>query len=76
MIKYRLCDILVLMDWKSLIADLAQLGMTQKEIGAAVGLSQPAVSDLARGRTPSPVWEVGEALRRLHAARCAAMSEV
>ena len=47
--------------------------MTQKEIGEAAGLSQPAVSDLVRGRTASPVWEVGEALRHLHAERCSAV---
>ena len=63
------------MDWKSLIADLAKLGLTQKQIAAAAGISQPAVSDLARGRTLSPVWEIGEKLRRLHAERCAMGAE-
>jgi predicted transcriptional regulator len=62
------------MDWKSLIADLAKSGLTQKDIGDAVGLSQPAVSDLARGRTASPVWEIGEALRRLHVERLPVVS--
>jgi len=63
------------MDWKSLIADLAKSGMTQKQIAAAAGISQPAVSALVRGRTLSPVWEIGEKLRRLHAERCPAASE-
>ena len=63
------------MDWKSLINALMRSGLTQKEIGVAVGLSQAAVSDLARGRTSSPVWEVGEALRRLHVERCQELSE-
>jgi len=64
------------MDWKALIADLVKSGLTQKQIGEAVGLSQPSVSDLARGRVASPTWEIGEALRRLHAGRCSAVREV
>lgn len=54
------------MDWKTLILDLRRAGVTQAEIGRAIGLSQPAVSDLARGRTTTMQWEAGEALIRLH----------
>ena len=57
------------MNWKSLIADLAQAGVTQKAIGQVIGLSQPAVSDLARGRSNRIEWAAGQhliALHRLH----------
>lgn len=57
------------MDWKSLISDLKGAGVTQQEIGAAVGLSQPAVSDLARGRTHEVSWGVGQKLIALHEER-------
>ena len=40
-------------------------GLTQKEIGDAVGLSQPAVSDLCRGLTKEVSWTVGEGLLSL-----------
>lgn len=58
------------MNWKQVLDDLAAAGMTQMEISKAVGLSQPAISDLARGRTARVEWSVGEALRRLHVTRC------
>jgi len=58
------------MDWKTLLLDLCAAGLTQAEIGLAIGLSQPAVSDLVRGRTATVSWEVGNALIALHAKRC------
>lgn len=54
------------MNWKSLIADLAKAGVSQKAIGEAIGLSQPAVSDLARGRTQRIEWAAGQKLFELH----------
>ncbi|MCK2097542.1 helix-turn-helix domain-containing protein [Thauera aromatica] len=54
------------MDWKSLILDLCRSGLTQAEIGQAIGLSQPAVSDLVRGRTNTMQWDAGDALIALH----------
>lgn len=58
------------MDWKSLIADLAKAGISQKTIGHAIGLSQPAVSDLARGRTTRIEWLAGQKLLALHHEHC------
>lgn len=55
------------MNWKTLIADLDIAGMTQKQIGAALGKSQIWVSDVARGRYMDLKWRDGEALRKLHA---------
>ena len=60
------------MDWKTLILDLCRSGMTQAEIGQAIGLSQPAISDVVRGRTTTVQWEVGNALIALHKTRCTA----
>ncbi|AMO36633.1 helix-turn-helix domain-containing protein [Thauera humireducens] len=57
----------ITLDPKARILDLCQAGMTQTEIGQAIGLSQPAVSDLVRGRTTTVQWEVGQALIALHA---------
>lgn len=54
------------MDWKKLIGDLVSTGVTQIEIGKAIGLSQPAISDLLRGRTSRVEWAVGESLIDLH----------
>lgn len=57
----------IILDPKARILDLCQAGLTQTEIGQAIGLSQPAVSDLVRGRTTTVQWEVGQALLALHA---------
>lgn len=45
-------------------------GVTQKEIGFEVGLSQATVSDLANGRIKDIRWTTGQRLLALHAARC------
>lgn len=58
------------MDWKTLISELAAAGVTQIEIGKEIGLSQPAISDLARGRTTRIEWQAGEKLIALHRERC------
>ena len=31
------------------LSELQKIGMTQKQIGAAIGVAQPTVSDMARG---------------------------
>lgn len=59
------------MNWKDLIIDLRRAGLTQAEIGQAIGVSQVAVSDLHRGRTTTVRWEVGDALIKLHGQRTA-----
>jgi len=58
------------MDWKTLISDLMEAGLTQAEIGKEVGLSQPAVSELVSKRTADVKWSVGEKLLTLHRDRC------
>lgn len=63
----------VSMDWKSLITELMGAGLSQREIGEHIGLSQSAVSDLVRGRHAHISWERGQQLIALHAARAHAL---
>lgn len=60
----------VRMDWKNIIEDLQESGMTQAEIGVAIGKSQAWVCALAKGQYSDVRWSDGEALRKLHDARC------
>lgn len=55
------------MDWKRLIAELSSRGWTQSEIAKRVNASQPAISDLASGRTRMPAYDIGAALIGFHA---------
>ena len=64
-----------IMNWAKLISDLQQAGMTQAEIAASVGCSQPHISDIANGRRGKQLtYVVGAALVRLHAERVASHS--
>lgn len=60
----------VRMDWKNIIEDLQESGMTQAEIGVAIGKSQAWVCALSKGQYSDVRWSDGEALRKLHDARC------
>ena len=60
------------MNWKTLIQELRQAGMTQMDIGAAIGKSQGWVSAVMAGVYGDLKWSDGEALRRLHAAKVGA----
>ncbi len=60
------------MDWKLLISSLMAAGVSQKEIGCEIGLSQAAVSDLYRGRTSRVEWSAGQRLIALHSKRSGA----
>jgi transcriptional regulator with XRE-family HTH domain len=55
------------MDWKKLIAELTEAGVTQEQIAQHCGVSQSSVSDLGRGATKSPRWEFASKLQALHA---------
>ena len=54
------------MNWTELLRDLSSTGLTQVEIAAAVGAHQSTISDLARGKTATPSFEIGDKLRDLH----------
>ena len=53
------------MNWKTLIAELQQRGMTQAEIGEACGTSQSTISSLIV-RGGEPAYSLGAKLRELH----------
>jgi transcriptional regulator with XRE-family HTH domain len=60
-----------IMDWKTVIADLQEAGLSQLQIARECEASQPTISELATGKTVNPSWKLGEALRKLHAERMA-----
>ncbi len=57
------------MNWRRLIAELLDSGMTQVGLAAECGVAQSTISDLFRGASKSTSWEVGQKLRDLHATR-------
>ena len=54
------------MNWPQLIQDLRTADMTQAQIAAFVGVNQSSISDLARGLTKKPSFEIGDKLQTLH----------
>ena len=55
------------MNWKKILCELSEMRVTQKEIAAACGVSQAAVSDLKVGDVAEPRHAFGAALIDLHA---------
>lgn len=53
------------MNWSTAISRLSEAGMTQSKIAEACGVSQSTISDLARGATKSPTYELGKALEKM-----------
>ena len=58
------------MDWKLVIEELERTGLTQNEIAAQAGCSQPYVSQLKSGKRKNPDYHVGTALESLHRIKC------
>lgn len=54
------------MDWKQLISDITQLGLSQADIATRTGIAASAISELATGKTKEPRWTTGQKLRALH----------
>jgi predicted XRE-type DNA-binding protein len=54
------------MNWPELLQDLRAADMTQMQIAAFAGCNQSSISDLARGLTKQPSFEIGEKLQTLH----------
>jgi len=50
------------MNAQTIIKKLLKSGMTQVQIAAAIGCSQPSVSDIATGKTSDPALSIGLAL--------------
>ena len=67
--KLRALPYIRRMDFKSMVLDLKELGMSQTEIGAAVGAKQATVSDWLTGRTKGKriSYQTAEALKKFHA---------
>lgn len=53
------------MDWKKLLIDLADAGVTQEQIAAYCGCQQSAISFVKRGKTADPRSSIGLGLMRL-----------
>lgn len=58
------------MDWTRLIADLTAAKLTQARAAELCGVAQSTISDLARGSSKSPSWELGQKLVALHRDCC------
>lgn len=58
------------MNWKKLLGELRAVGLTQQEIAEHCRVSQSTVSDIGRGQTKSPGFEIGAALLALHKKHC------
>jgi len=58
------------MDWKKLIKELCDAGMTQTSIAGELGINQATISNLVRGRNTHPAWDTGNALIKLHQDKC------
>jgi predicted transcriptional regulator len=55
------------MDWKTLIRDLVNSGMSQAAIAMNIGVTQPTISGIVKGSQKDVRWSIGERLRALHA---------
>lgn len=60
-------SIFLLMDIAHTLSKLIENGLTQAEIAAAIGCSQPTVSEMARGLVGKsrPSWKIVEGIRKL-----------
>lgn len=54
------------MNWKQLINDILESGMTQAQLGAELGRNQAWVSEFVRGKIKTVRWEDGQQLIELH----------
>lgn len=58
--------IIFVMDWKKIISELSDSGLTQTQIGTAIDKSQAWVSAVANGKYKDISWDDGETLLALH----------
>jgi transcriptional regulator with XRE-family HTH domain len=52
------------MDWKNIIHELQESGMTQQEIADACNTGQSHISSLANGKRHEPRYSLGDRLRQ------------
>lgn len=58
------------MDFQKIVIDLVQTGLTEKQIGQQVGVSQPTMNRIKLGSTKMPRWDTCQKLIDLHRSRC------
>ena len=58
------------MNWKLIISDLKDCGVTQMQIASLCGSSQGHISELLTGKCKQPNWQLGDALLKLHQQHC------
>ena len=54
------------MDWKSIVKEMKDCGLTQNQIKAACGCSQSLISGIATGVKKNPSYATGQAMLALH----------
>lgn len=59
------------MNWKNIIQDLIESGLTQTKIAEMAETGQSHISALLRGDRKQPGWALGDRLISLHRERCA-----
>ena len=57
---------MMVMNWQILLSDITRAGITQVDMAKEFGCAQSTISDLARGVTRSPNFELGQHLFALH----------
>lgn len=57
-------------DWAGVVSTVMAAGITQTEVAARCGMTQPAVSRLAAGVTGDPPYSSGDAVLKLFAVVC------
>lgn len=58
------------MDWKLIIADLMNAGVTQVEMASHCDCGQSTISEIYRGEIKNPAWRIGSVLVDLHRQHC------
>jgi predicted XRE-type DNA-binding protein len=54
-------------DWTNLLRELTATGFTQKQIAERCGVAQSTISDLQRGASKEPSYQLGARLVAMHA---------
>lgn len=57
---------MAVMDFKTVLQQIADAGMTQAEIAQKCGCKQASISDLSTGKTKQPNYQLGSSIVALH----------
>ena len=58
------------MNWREIIKELRENGLSQVEIARVCGCDQSTISDLERGVAKDPRHALGERIRAMHRKHC------